>query len=110
MQAPLYETEDYQGARDVLAVIQDLEVIQDFMRVLEDKQVLLADGHHRYESSLAYRKKMKQANPHHTGQEAYNYHFMYLTNTESRMIYKYCLRTGLLPNITLSERRFSEAS
>ena len=83
MQSPLYETEDYQGARDVLAVIQDLNVIKLFMQVVHNKQVLLADGHHRYESSLAYRKKMRQNNPQHTGQEAYNYHFMYLTNTES---------------------------
>lgn len=83
MQAPLYETEDYQGARDVLSVIQDLRVMQKFIRVLQDKPVLLADGHHRYESSLAYRQKMTQLNPDHTGQEAYNFHFMYLTNTES---------------------------
>ncbi|GEO04610.1 hypothetical protein AAE02nite_22740 [Adhaeribacter aerolatus] len=83
MQAPLYETEDYQGARDVLAVIQDLRVIREFMRVLADKQVLLADGHHRYESSLTYRQKMTSQNPNHTGREAYNYHFIYLTNTEN---------------------------
>lgn len=80
---PVYETEDYQGARDVLAIIQDAEVIRKFISVLKDKQVLLADGHHRYEGSLEYRKKMMAANPHHTGQESYNYHLMYLTNSES---------------------------
>ena len=80
---PVYETEDYQGARDVLAIIQDAQVIAQFIRVLKDKQVLLADGHHRYEGSLEYRKKMMAANPHHTGNEAYNYHLMYLTNSEA---------------------------
>jgi uncharacterized protein (DUF1015 family) len=83
MQDPVYETEDYQGARDVLAIIQDAEVIKKFISVLEDKQVLLADGHHRYEGSLEYRKKMMAANPAHTGTEAYNYHLMYLTNSEA---------------------------
>lgn len=83
MQDPIYETEDYQGARDVLAIIQDRAVIDQFIRVLQDKQVLLADGHHRYEGSLEYRKKMMAANPNHTGQEAYNYHLMYLTNSEA---------------------------
>lgn len=83
MKAPLYETEDYQGVRDVLAVIQDVNAIKKFVQVLSDKQVILADGHHRYESSLAYRKAQTAANPDHTGQEAYNYHLMYLTNTES---------------------------
>jgi uncharacterized protein (DUF1015 family) len=80
---PIYETEDYQGARDVLAIIQDAKVIQEFLKVLKDKQVLLADGHHRYEGSLEYRKKMMAANPNHTGKEAYNYHLMYLTNSDS---------------------------
>jgi uncharacterized protein (DUF1015 family) len=83
MKAPIYETEDYQGVREVMSVIQDATVIRHFIRVLHDKQVLLADGHHRYESSLAFRQQMTRANPGHTGQEAYNYHFMYLTNTES---------------------------
>jgi len=83
MRDPIYETEDYQGARDVLAIIQDMAVIQRFIRVLKDKQVLLADGHHRYEGSLEYRKKMMANNPNHTGQEAYNFHLMYLTNSEA---------------------------
>ncbi len=83
IKSPLYETEDYQGVRDVLAVIHDLKVIKIFMDTLQDKQILLADGHHRYEGSLVYRKKMMAANPVHTGVEPYNYHMMYFTNTES---------------------------
>ncbi|QMU28677.1 DUF1015 domain-containing protein [Adhaeribacter radiodurans] len=83
IQAPLHESEDYQGVRDVVAVIQDAAIIQEFVRVLKDKQVLLADGHHRYESSLQYRKTCMASNPEHTGNEAYNYHFIYLTNTEA---------------------------
>jgi uncharacterized protein (DUF1015 family) len=80
---PLYETEDYQGVRDVLAVIQDADVIQKFIDNLKDKKVILADGHHRYESSLAYLHEQKKNNPAHTGAEGYNFHLMYLTNTET---------------------------
>ena len=83
MQRPLYETEDYQGVRDVLSVIQDKKVIEKFINVLKNKKVILADGHHRYEGSLLYRKKMSSTNPHHTGSEGYNYHMMFLTNTEA---------------------------
>lgn len=82
IKSPIYETEDYQGVRDVLSVIHDHEVIKLFVQTLQEKQVLLADGHHRYEGSLEYRKKMMQENPDHTGYEAYNYHLMYLTNSE----------------------------
>jgi len=80
---PLYETEDYQGVRDVLAVIHDYQVIKKFIQLLEDKKIILADGHHRYEGSIAYRHRQQQLNPNHTGKEGYNYHLMYFTNTES---------------------------
>lgn len=83
IKTPLYETEDYQGVRDVLAVIHDAKVIRIFMDTLKSKKIILADGHHRYESSLAYREECKRANPNHSGNEGYNFHLMYLTNTES---------------------------
>jgi len=80
---PLYESEDYQGVRDVLAIIQDASVIRMFIQLIETKKIILADGHHRYEGSLAYKKYHRQANPSHTGKEGYNFHLIYLTNTES---------------------------
>jgi uncharacterized protein (DUF1015 family) len=107
MLVPIYETEDYQGVRDVLSVIQDAEVIRKFIRVLAGKQVLLADGHHRYEGSLAYRKECARANPGHTGLEAYNYHFMYLTNTESDHL-KILPTHRVLARMALSDKAFLE--
>lgn len=83
MRNPIYETEDYQGVRDVLSVIQDAEVIEKFKNLIASKQIILADGHHRYESAIEYRKACMENNSHHTGEEAYNYHMIYLTNTES---------------------------
>ena len=80
---PLYECEDYQGVRDVLAAIHDANVIKKFIDLLRDKPVILADGHHRYEGSLFYKNKMADENPHHSGNEGYNFHLMYLTNTEA---------------------------
>lgn len=83
MENPLYQTEDYQGVRDVLGIIEDAQIIRYFMKVMKEKKIILADGHHRYESSLAYRREQMEHNPDHTGMEGYNYHLMYLTNTES---------------------------
>lgn len=83
MKYPIYETEDYQGVRDVLSVIHDAKVIKRFIQLLAEKQVILADGHHRYTGSLVYRKNCIFDNPHHRGDEAYNFHLMYLTNMES---------------------------
>ncbi len=80
---PIYETEDYQGVRDVLAVIQDANVIREFIKSIEMKTIILADGHHRFEGSQVYRKQQVASHSDHTGNEGYNYHLMYLTNTEA---------------------------
>ena len=82
MQCPICDTEDYQGIRDVLGVIRDPGAIKRFVDIIKDKQVILADGHHRYAGSLAYMNQQISANPDHCGNEGYNYHLMWLTNTE----------------------------
>jgi len=83
IQRPIYETEDYQGVRDVFGVIHDASIINLIINTLKHRQIILADGHHRYEGSLLYKKKKANSNPVHTGNEAYNFHMMYFTNTES---------------------------
>lgn len=80
---PIYSIEDYQGVRDVLSVIHDKKIIQTFITNLKEKQVILADGHHRYESALIHKQKSAVQNPGHTGREGYNFHLMYFTNIES---------------------------
>ncbi|AKD04672.1 DUF1015 domain-containing protein [Pontibacter korlensis] len=107
IRTPIYETEDYQGVRDVLAVIHDHEIIRLFLDTLSDKQILLADGHHRYEGSLAYRRKMTALNPNHTGYEPYNYHLMYLTNAEHDDL-RILPTHRLLQHLPMSEEEFME--
>ena len=80
MRAPLFETEDYQGVRDVIAVVQDRDALVQIMELMRTQTIVLADGHHRYEASVALRREMlgKTRNP--TGREPWQYHQMYLTN------------------------------
>ncbi len=84
MKSPVYEVEDYQGVVDSLAIIHDHEVIKKFIKKLSPQQVILADGHHRLESSIQYRNLRKEQNQEHSGKEGYNYHLMYLTNGASQ--------------------------
>ena len=81
--APLGEVTDYQGVRNVLGVIHDAEVIKKFMTVLRAKQVIIADGHHRYSSTLAFAQEKRKENPSFTGEEGFNFNLMYLTNAAS---------------------------
>jgi len=79
MSSPLYELEDYQGVREVLAVIHDAQVIGRFLDVLKDKKIILADGHHRLEGAIEYRKLQKDNFPEAKWKGS-DYHMMYLTN------------------------------
>ncbi|MFY0686166.1 MAG: DUF1015 domain-containing protein [Cyclobacteriaceae bacterium] len=83
IKSPIYETEDYQGVRDSFARISDPNIIQTIVSTIKDKQIILADGHHRYAGSLANMRKSKSNNDFHEGNEGYNFHLMYFTNTES---------------------------
>ncbi|MBW2516581.1 MAG: DUF1015 domain-containing protein [Deltaproteobacteria bacterium] len=83
IQRPICKTEDYQGVIDVMGIIHDETILAKFVERLKDEQIILADGHHRYAGSLAYMKQQMADNPTHTGNEGYNYHLMWLTNTEA---------------------------
>lgn len=79
MEQPLYELEDYQGVREVLARITDSTVIAQFLKTLSNKKVILADGHHRLEAAIEYRKE-QEAVQVSSPWKAADYHLMYLTN------------------------------
>ena len=104
MQLPICETEDYQGTRDVLSVIRDPRIIERFVNRMTDKKVILADGHHRYAGSLAYMKQQMACNPDHNGKERYNYHLMWLTNTEAEDL-KILPTHRLIKNLTNMEEK-----
>lgn len=72
---PLYLNES-DGVTDVVGVIHDYRIIQKFIETLSDKQIILADGHHRYEASIQHARQ-RYAN----GDLTPEYHLMYLSNT-----------------------------
>ena len=57
---------------------QDLEFIENALR---DKILVIADGHHRYESALTYRD-IKQKNVKWDKDSAFNFHMSYLVPVE----------------------------
>lgn len=83
IQTPIYDSEDYQGVRDVLAAITDPERISKIVSTLADKKIILADGHHRYQGALMHRDEQRKLNPDNDKPQPYDYLMMYLTNTES---------------------------
>lgn len=79
----------YEDVHNQMWRLHDAQAIKHIQNFLESKQVLIADGHHRYETALAYRDLMRSQNPKHTGNEPYNYVMMFFTNIndDSLVIY-----------------------
>ncbi|NTU67924.1 MAG: DUF1015 domain-containing protein [Chlorobiaceae bacterium] len=69
-----------QGVRNRLWRITDSALVAQVQSVLAARKVYIADGHHRYETGVAYRNERAAANPGHTGSEPYNYILAYLSN------------------------------
>jgi uncharacterized protein (DUF1015 family) len=83
MENPVYAVEDYQGVTDAMAIVTDPFLVQQFVDVLAEKTVILADGHHRYDCSVCYRKAQMQQFPGAPADALFHSHFMYFTNTEA---------------------------
>jgi uncharacterized protein (DUF1015 family) len=55
---PDYEAVDEYGARHMLWTIRDPKIIEELKHIVESKTLFIADGHHRYETSVNYMREM----------------------------------------------------
>ena len=60
---PALDCVDEAGVGHRLWPVSDPELVATWRGLLADRRVLIADGHHRYRTSLAYRDAMRAAHP-----------------------------------------------
>jgi uncharacterized protein (DUF1015 family) len=63
-----------------LWVVTDADMIGRVQDVMRDKALVIADGHHRYETTLALRDVLRQRHPASDAAAAYEYVMMYCAN------------------------------
>ena len=63
-------------------IIKNKETIQRIQEAMADKVLIIADGHHRYETSLNYQKEILEKAPEAKGDEPFNYIMMTLFKLE----------------------------
>ncbi len=81
---PFIDIVDNEKIRHKVWRLADEDKINRLKASLKDKQIFIADGHHRYEVALNFRRIM-QPNAHQINPEAdYNYILTYFTNIDSR--------------------------
>jgi uncharacterized protein (DUF1015 family) len=79
-EVPLMAFEDTLGYAQRLYPVTDLEAVRGVHQTLREMTLFIADGHHRYETSLNYQKLMKQRYPQASPEAPFNYTLMYLSN------------------------------
>jgi uncharacterized protein (DUF1015 family) len=70
------------GVREVFWPIEDPEAIAALSAGLAERDVVIADGHHRYETALAYAEERRAAEGHPAAPQPYDYVLMYLSAAE----------------------------
>ncbi len=78
--SPFFSFTDEEGVSHTLWEISSPAEVETIRRELSDKPIFIADGHHRYETALEYKKEMSLLNPHQDGSEPYDYVMMFLAN------------------------------
>ena len=77
---PTSSAVDRDGVGYALWVITDEDVIASISESLADKELYIADGHHRYETALAYQQQQRSAQPLSTADAGFNFVMMTLTD------------------------------
>ncbi|BBO88913.1 DUF1015 domain-containing protein [Desulfosarcina ovata] len=75
---PAVDFTDEQGHRHRLWRIIDPAVHARVTAAMQDKRLFIADGHHRYETSLNFKKHLQATDPTFNDQHPANYVLMYL--------------------------------
>lgn len=84
LSAPAVEFESYDGSHR-LWIIDDPSLIEQITRMIQYKKILIADGHHRYETARIYRDRMRAATGKKDGNQSFDYIQMYLINKDDVM-------------------------
>ena len=77
--APLAQA-DGNGFNEILWKVEDKEQIKKLEEAFLDLEILIADGHHRYETTLALRDYMRELKNRNDEKCGYNYVFMLLVD------------------------------
>jgi len=84
---PSMEAVDGEGVRRKVWMVDDPGILKRVREIMKSKEIYIADGHHRYETALAYREKQRQKFPKGTGRETFNFTQMYFAAMEDKGVF-----------------------
>jgi uncharacterized protein (DUF1015 family) len=81
---PFIEVVDDEKTLHQMWKVTDPEILEMFQVQLSNKNIFIADGHHRYEVSLMYREQIRKELGDSAAEGDFNYVMTYFTNVESK--------------------------
>jgi uncharacterized protein (DUF1015 family) len=81
--APVVELEDEYGVTHRLWMVTDATVIERIRNVMAKQKLVIADGHHRYETALTYRNECREREAAKNPDAPYEFAMMALFNTRA---------------------------
>ena len=79
---PLYEATDEYGVHNRVWKIEDESKIKEVEKILSGEQVVIADGHHRYETAVTFRDTLREKNPGWQEDDAFNWRMTFMVPVE----------------------------
>jgi len=79
---PCISFKSWDGIIQNLWIVTNHETIAKIQKYFENKQLFIADGHHRYETALNFRNKMREENPNYREEDLFNYVMMMLVDMD----------------------------
>lgn len=79
-EAPMFDFTDYEGSRQRFFRVTDPGAIQAAAAGMADLPIFIADGHHRYETALAYQAWLQERYPQAPPRASFHYVLIYLSN------------------------------
>lgn len=81
-EGPALDVADDDGIRHRLWMVSDPHILGKVTEIMKAKEIYIADGHHRYETALAYQERQRTRFPDATGRESYCFTMMCLAAME----------------------------
>jgi uncharacterized protein (DUF1015 family) len=81
-QKPLLTIDHYEGESHHIWAVDEPEAVAKIQDQLADQPLYIADGHHRYESALNYRRERRSASPDNAKEETYDFVMMTLLDMD----------------------------
>ncbi len=89
--APVYQTDplatvEQDKVTNRIWVVTEPALVSKIANLLEEKTILIADGHHRYETALTYRDWRLEQEPNSPADAPYRHVLMYLSSREEAVV------------------------